>query len=221
MLIAKLQNELTLIEDKKKTLKEKLTGLSAQIVKAEAAVRSIGSENSPVTALDVRSIGSTDIDDERKADIIVALGGAVDRETNTAYEEQSACSQKLRECTEKKEQLKKEVDGLKKNQMSYPPNTVKLQKLIADELASRRIDSEVRVFADLLEVTNPEWQDAVEGYLNTQRFNLIVNPEVYDIAAEVYDRHKSEIHTVALVNTGALDLSASTDDTSLAAVIKS
>ena len=221
MLIAKLQNELTLIEDKKKTLKEKLTGLSAQIVKAEAAVRSIGSENSPVTALDVRSIGSTDIVDERKADIVVALGGAVDRETKAAYEEQSACSQKLRECTEKKEQLKKEVDGLKKNQMSYPPNTVKLQKLIADELESRRIDSEVRVFADLLEVTNPEWQDAVEGYLNTQRFNLIVNPEVYDIAAEVYDRHKSEIHTVALVNTGALDLSASTDDRSLAAVIKS
>lgn len=221
MLIAKLQNELTLFEDKKKTLKEKLAGLSAQIVKAEAAARSIGPQNSPVTALDVRSIGGTDIDDERKADIVVVLGGAVDRETNSVYEEQSVCSQKLREYSEKKEQLKKEVDGLKKNQMSYPSNTVKLQKLIADELASRRIDSEVRVFADLLEVIDPEWQDAVEGYLNTQRFNLIVNPDVYDIAAEVYDRHKSEIHTVALVNTGALDLSSSTDDASLAAVIRS
>ena len=41
------------------------------------------------------------------------------------------------------------------------------------------------------------------------------------IAAEVYDRHKSEIHTVALVNTGALDLGASTDDTSLAGVVTS
>ena len=221
MLIAKLQNELAIIEDKQKTLKEKLKGLSAQLVKTETAVRAIGPENSPVTTLDVRSIGGTDIDDERKTDIVVTIGGVIDKEKNAAYEEQSACSQRLREYGEKKEQLKREVDGLKKNQMSYPTNTVKLQKLIADELASRRIDSEVRVFADLLEVVDSEWQDAVEGYLNTQRFNLIVNPDVYDIAAEVYDRHKSEIHTVALVNTGALDLDASTDDTSLAGVVTS
>ena len=221
MLIAKLQNELAIIEDKQKTLKEKLKGLSAQLVKTETAVRAIRSENSTVTALDVRSISGTEIDNERKTDIVVTLGGVIDREKSAAYEEQSTCSRRLREYSEKKEQLKKEVDGLKKNQMSYPQNTVKLQKLIADELASRRIDSEVRVFADLLEVIDPEWQDAVEGYLNTQRFNLIVNPDVYDIAAEVYDRHKSEIHTVALVNTGALDLGTSTDDTSLAGTVTS
>ena len=221
MLIVTLKEELRTIEDKQKALKEKLKGLSAQLVKTETAMRTIGSENSPVTAPEVRSISGTDIDDERKTDIVVTLGGVIEREKRVAYEEQSVCSQKLKECVEKKEQLKKEVDGLKKNQMSYPPNTVKLQKLIADELASRRIDSEVRVFADLLEVVDPEWQDAVEGYLNTQRFNLIVKPDVYDIAAEVYDRHKSEIHTVALVNTGALDLGISTEDMSLAGAVTS
>ena len=221
MLIAKLQNELDIIEDKQKTLKENLKRLSAQLVKAETAIHAIESGNSPVTALEVRAISGTDIDVERKADIVVTLGGVVEREISAAYEAQSNCAQKLRECSEKKEQLKKEVDGLKKNQMSYPSNTVKLQKLIADELTSRRIDSEVRVLADLLEVIDPEWQDAVEGYLNTQRFNLIVNPDVYDIAAEVYDRHKSEIHTVALVNTGALDLSESIDKSSLAGTVTS
>lgn len=220
-LIVKLQNELNIIEEKKKSLQEKMKGLSAGLVKTEAAVRAIGPDNSPVTALEVRSINGTDVDDERKTDIVVSLGSVIERETSAAYEEQSACAQRLRESNEKKEQLKREIELLKKNQMSYPPNTVRLQKLIADELASRRIDSEVRVFADLLEVTEPEWQDAVEGYLNTQRFNLIVNPDVYDIAAEVYDRHKSEIHTVALVNTGALDLDALTDDSSLAGTVKS
>lgn len=218
-LLAKLQNEVTVIEEKKKSLQEKMAGLSAGLIKTEAAMRAIGPEKSPVTALEVRSISGTDIDDEKKADIVVSLGGVIDRETSAAYEEQSACTQRLKECNEKKEQLKKEIDLLKKNQMSYPQNTVRLQKLIADELSSRRIDSEVRVFADLLEVTEPEWQDAVEGYLNTQRFNLIVNPDVYDIAAEVYDRHKGEVHTVALVNAGALDLEASTDDSSLAGTV--
>lgn len=220
-LIAKLQNELTIIEEKKKSLKEKMKGLSDSLLKMEAAVRAIGSEKSPVTALEVKSIGGTDIDDERKADIVVSLGSLIDKEKSSAYEEQSGYLRRLQDCNEKKEQLKREVDLLKKNQMSYPQNTVKLQKLIADEFASRRIDSQVRVFADLLEITDPKWQDAVEGYLNTQRFNLIVNPDVYDIATEVYDRHKGEIHTVALVNTGALDLNASMDDSSLAAIVTS
>ena len=220
-LISKLQNELTLIEEKKKTLKEKMDGLAVQLVKMEKAVKSIGSENSPVTLLEIRSIKGTDIDDDRKTDIVISLGRIIDKEKNKTYEEQSTCSKKLQECNDKKEQLKKEVELLKKNKMSYPTNTVKLQKLIADELASRRIDSEVRVFADLLEVTDPEWHNAVEGYLNTQRFNLIVNPDVYDIAAEVYDRHKSEIHTVALVNTGALNLEATVDKESLAGVVTS
>ena len=221
MLISTLQNELSIIEERKSGLKKRLTGLQAQLTKAEAAARLLNTRENHVTALEIRSISSTDIDDERKVDIVVTLGSAIAREKTVAYEERSDFSKKLHECTEKKDQLKSEVELLKKNQMSYPPNTVRLQKLIANELASRRIDSEVRVFADLLEVTEPEWQDAVEGYLNTQRFNLIVSPDVYDIAAEVYDRHKSEIHTVALVNTGALNLEADTDEASLAGVISS
>lgn len=221
MLITKLQNELTIVEEKKKSLQEKMKGLTAGLSKAEAAVRAMGPEKSPVTALEVRSIGGTDIDDEKKTDMIVSLASVIDKELRSSYEEQSVCSQRISEYESKQKKLRKEVDSLMKNQMVYPDNTVRLQKLITDEFTRRKIDSSVRVFADLLEVTNPEWQDAVEGYLNTQRFNLIVNPDVYDIAAEVYDRHKHEIHTVALVNTGALDLSASVDEASLAGVVTS
>ncbi len=221
MLVSTLQNELTVIEEKKKSLQEKLGVLSAQITKAETAAKAAETVEMPVTLMDIRSIGGNDIDNDRKTDIVVQLGAAIDRERKSAYEDQSTCAQKLREFTGRKEQLKKEVELLKQNQMSYPPNTVKLKQLIANELANRKIDSEVRVFADLLEVTEPEWQDAVEGYLNTQRFNLIVDPDVYDIAAEVYDRNKKDIHTVALVNTGALDLNSTVDEASLADTVTS
>ncbi len=220
-LIQKLRYDLKILEEKKKSLKEKMDELSKHLVKAEAAGRAIAAGNCNITALDIRAIGGTEIDDERKASIVVALSGAVNREKAAAYTEQSDCAKKLQDYNEKRDQLKNEVERLKKNQMSYPDYTVKLQRLITDELAARRIDSEVRVFADLLEVSDPVWQDAVEGYLNTQRFNLIVEPKIYDIAAEVYDRHKNEIHTVALVNTGALDMEAATDEASLAGVIAS
>lgn len=221
MLIAQLQNEICIIEEKKKGLKEKMSVLSTQLVKAESAFRSLNSSETSVSAMDIRSVGEANITDDKKSETVIKLGSAINEEKKKAYESQAAFSRKLQEYTDKKERLKEEVELLKNNQMSYPANTVKLQKLISEEFSNRRIDSEVRVFADLLEITEPEWQDAVEGYLNTQRFYLIVNPEVYDIAADVYDRHKNEIHTVALVNTGALDLNSAAEETSLAGVIKS
>ena len=221
MLISKLQSALTSIEDKKRTLKDQMNALSAQIIKAEAAGRAIETVEVPVTALDIRALNGTEIDDQKKTDTVVELGTAIASEKKNAYETLSDCSKTLQDSIKKQEQLKHDVDLLKKNQIPYPPNTVKLQHLIIRELSSRGIDSDVRILADLLEVTDPEWQNAIEGYLNTQRFNLIVSPDVYDIAAEVYDKYRSEIHTVALVNTGALNLNADVDSFSLAAVVRS
>lgn len=220
-LIAKLRNHLALLEEKKKSLEEKEKRFASALVKAEESVRVLGPAKSPVTALEVRELGGSGTNEEDKTDRIVSLSGVIEKETEVAYEELSTCSQRGRACAQEKEQLKREVDLLKKHQMSYPQNTVKLQKRIAEELESRRIEAEVRVFADLLEVTDPKWQNAVEGYLNTQRFNLIVNPEIYDLAAEVYDRYKAEIHTVALVNTGALALGVEAEKSSLAEAVSS
>ena len=117
--------------------------------------------------------------------------------------------------------LKKKIDNLRKNKITYPPNTIRLKKAIESEFDSRSISADVRVFADLLEIVKPEWQNAVEGYLNTQRFNIIVDPQYYDIAAEVYDRMKHQIEGVTLVNTQALDLKSETDETTLASVVSS
>lgn len=221
LLISKLQNELAVIEEKRKSLHDRMNELKAQLRKTETAYRAIASSEISISALEVRAIGEAQSDNETKTRTVVALGRAISKAKKVAYDTQSDCAKKLSDCVEKQEKLNQQIDLLKKNQMSYPDNTVKLQKMISDEFANRRIESDVRVFADLLEVTDPKWQDAVEGYLNTQRFNLIVNPDVYDIAAEVYDRHKSEIHTVALVNTGALDIGSSVDDSSLAGVVQS
>ena len=118
-------------------------------------------------------------------------------------------------------ELKKKIDNLRKNRITYPKNTIRLKEAIESEFDSRSISADVRVFADLLEIVKPEWQNAVEGYLNTQRFNIIVDPQYYDIAAEVYDRMKHQIEGVTLVNTQALDLKSETDEMTLASVVSS
>ncbi len=48
----------------------------------------------------------------------------------------------------------------------------------------------------MLEITDETWRNAVEGYLNTQRFYVLVEPEHFDIALGIYEKLRREKHTV-------------------------
>ena len=59
----------------------------------------------------------------------------------------------------------------------------------------------------MLEIKDEEWRNAVEGYLNTQRFYVLVEPENFDIALGIYDRLRREkkVYGVGLINTKDLE----------------
>lgn len=82
---------------------------------------------------------------------------------------------------------------------------------------------EPRILCELLQVTKPKWTNAIEGYLNTQRFYLIVEPEDFDLALSVYKRlkEKEQLYGVGLINTAKLEEYEKVPDTSLAACVTS
>lgn len=130
----------------------------------------------------------------------------------------------LAQTKKKIECLTSSIAELKTNVRSYPfPGVKRLKAEIEKEFQKRRIESDVYVFADRLEIVDgmEEWRNAVECFLGKRRFNIIVAPEFYDIALEVYDRYKNEICDVALVNTKKLRYNEQVDKTSLAAVVQS
>ena len=47
-----------------------------------------------------------------------------------------------------------------------------------------------RPLCELVEVPSARWRDAVEGYLNTRRFDVIVAPEDFTRALGLYERNK-------------------------------
>ena len=117
--------------------------------------------------------------------------------------------------------LENEVRNLKNKKLTYPENTMKLKAAVEKEFLSLGISGTVRIFSDLLEVSDSTWQNAVEGYLHSQRFYIIVDPEHYKVALAVYNKIKKEVHTVGLINTSKLDMHGSADMNSLAYVVKS
>ncbi|MDW7670352.1 MAG: SbcC/MukB-like Walker B domain-containing protein [Bacillota bacterium] len=120
-----------------------------------------------------------------------------------------------------RQQLEREISDLKNKIMPYEEYIIQLKQAIEKEFQRQGVSGEVRIFSELLEIADHRWQDAVEGYLNTQRFYLIVEPRHYELALGVYHRIRKEVHTVGLVNTVKLELDRPVEQPSLAYVVKS
>ncbi|MCR4443431.1 MAG: SbcC/MukB-like Walker B domain-containing protein [Peptococcaceae bacterium] len=96
---------------------------------------------------------------------------------------------------------------LEKGIKPYAKKLLELKEEIAAELSRKyKKDVDVRVLADLLEIRDVRWSNAVEAYLHNQKFYLLVEPRYFLDALRVYDRLKFEkgFYDWGLVDTGKL-----------------
>ncbi|HWI52625.1 MAG TPA: SbcC/MukB-like Walker B domain-containing protein, partial [Symbiobacteriaceae bacterium] len=99
-------------------------------------------------------------------------------------------------------ELEGTLDDLRKRKRRYPAAVEALREAIRQAVP----DTEPRVLCELIDIPDERWQNAVEGYLNSQRFDLLVPPAAFDGALDTYERRKQElrIESVGLVNSEAL-----------------
>ncbi|MGM0432270.1 MAG: ATP-binding protein [Spirochaetota bacterium] len=113
-------------------------------------------------------------------------------EHDTLLERRIELQQQISHMDTEISELSAEQQDLRRGILKYPERTARLKQ----ELSKVGIDA--WVFADLLEVVRPEWQNAVEGWLNTQRFNILVEEEDFQQALTVYDSLPKDISGVGL-----------------------
>ena len=97
--------------------------------------------------------------------------------------------------------------NLRKNIKDYPRGLLQLKKRLAEELEHQTGSPvPIDILADVLEVADERWRGAVEGYLHTQKFYLLVDPAYYKQALSIFDRLKKEFGAMSfgLVDVGKL-----------------
>lgn len=120
-------------------------------------------------------------------------------------------------------ELEKKLQDLEKKKFSYPKAVELLKERIEQEFLRLGRTAEPRILCELLEIANEKWRNAVEGYLNTQRFYVLVEPEHFDIALGIYEKLRKEkkVYGVGLINAGKLDAYVTTPEGSLATMVES
>lgn len=156
-----------------------------------------------------------------KAQIVERLEAFSRKEQRELQEKGVMLKAEMKQVSREIEDCQERLKNLEKRVLPYPEYAGKLKELVEREFARRGIRSSVYFLSELLEITDPVWNNAIEGYLHTQKFYLAVEPEYYNTALEVYDRNRRNIHTAGIINTRKIPMELEPDQDSLAAVVKS
>ncbi|MDO5702659.1 MAG: ATP-binding protein, partial [Lachnospiraceae bacterium] len=211
--LAKKQKDLSA---KTESLKEEITGLANGLRGALNAVKSYGKNISVQIKNAVKAGFDADTGETEYFESLEALAEAdlAGFDFNDAaarmehfhenireYEYQlKVRAQKIRESIR---ELSQRIDNLRKGIKPYPDQVTALKRRLESGIFARfKKAVEIPIFAELLEIRDAQWRDAIEGYLDNQRFNLMVPEEYFQAANEIYDQIKKEekVYGVGLVD---------------------
>lgn len=105
-------------------------------------------------------------------------------------------------------ELSEKITRLEAGNRCYPPGVEYVRDKINHRLKELGKEESARIFCELLYMNDVDWQDAVESYLNSQRFNIIVEPKHYEIAKSVFIELKDTVKNIGLVDTVRLSQSS-------------
>lgn len=210
--IAESEKEKARLEIQKRVLEQNVKNLS-DFLKSVSKISDV-----PFSLSQIDSLTKPENDGEKLSlleDLRKFAGGQFENANIESVHLQDEIHQKEKQ----KAETEKRAEELEKQKVTFPSGTESLRRAIENEFSQRGISSKVYVLSELLEITDKTWTNAVEGYLNTQRFYLVVEPEYYNIALEVYSRSK-KISSQGIINTRKLpDFEA--DENSLAQFVQS
>ena len=218
VLILKIQSDIKNMQKYENEFLEKLSKLKEQLKRIKTVLPVV---REYYQIQDISGLEYSEMPMENRNQLVIELENSFLQAETALIDKLSQIQSELRQLENILKSLSEEIRNLESNKFTYDRNASDLKNAVETEFSSRGITSPVYILADLLEISDTRWQNAVEGYLNTQKFYIIVEPAYYDIAAQVYDRNKSRIHTAAIVNTAKLKLDLVPDENTLACIVKS
>lgn len=131
---------------------------------------------------------------KQKIEELIKMGNTIFFATSQEYEN---------DCQKQKE-LEEDIKKLEKGINPYEQELINFKLLLENKL-KEKYGKEIKTYilADLLEIKNQKWQNAIEGYLNTQKKYLIIEPEYFETASKIYRElanNNDKIHSFGLVD---------------------
>lgn len=135
----------------------------------------------------------------------VSLKEKLEKLNEELYKKEAFLNVEKEKNVEERKKLKFEYEELKKGIPNYPKAVKALIDICNNAIRNsfpKDKDIFVRPLCEYLEINDKRWTNAIEGYLNSQKFNLIVDYKYYDCVSKEYERLKDKLNVygVGIVN---------------------
>lgn len=118
-------------------------------------------------------------------------------------EEREGLDSQVKELRESYKEVNNELAELHKGSKAYPREIVEARQYLYHTLSEKNGKAvKVSVLADLLDIAEERWRNAVEGYMGSNKLLLIVEPQYAKQAMELYQQmDKKKFSRVAVLDT--------------------
>lgn len=148
----------------------------------------------------LNTLASCDEYTERQGEELCQAGRGLSEIQTRISKIMGTLEESINKLNDQKGSLEKEIEGLKQKKLTYSPSLHTLKQLLERSLGNR---SRVLVLCEEMDIMDEEWRNAIEGFLHTQKFDLLVEPTYFAQALTLYEKNKREyrIEGVGLVDT--------------------
>lgn len=162
---------------------ESITNLSEYYGRSIEKARKHIKENEEIPGESILlSVGNVDMDRITELNYST-LSSAVGKIKDWFREKNSITNQLLTEKLNEEKRLEVEIGNLKKGIKSYPESVLRFREE-CEKVFGRKID----ILADVIEVEDLDYQNAIESYLGNRRFFLILNENERAMAQEILEK---------------------------------
>ncbi len=143
---------------------------------------------------------------EVTADSVGRLQRGIQNTLEIISEELTDLNEKIRETAKELKEKQEMAEDLKNDRKPYRKELKRARAQLQSELSDQygRV-VHVEIFADLFDITDEKWKNAIEGRLGRMKHSLVTAPQYAKDAAKIFRRMKRrEYEEIDLINTAAI-----------------
>lgn len=146
------------------------------------------------------------LEGEVTADSLDKLRGGIQNALEMIGDELADLNDSIRKTTKDLSEKKEMVEDLKNDRKPYRKELKSARAQLQSELSSQYGRTiHVEIFADLFDITDEKWKNAIEGRMGRVKHSLVTEPQYALDAARIFRRMKrKEFEEVDLINTAAV-----------------
>lgn len=150
----------------------------------------------------IETIAATTFNVDEKVSAFIKFKNIVSEKKANYQTDKVHISDRIEEIKQELEEIQEKISRLESDVLPFEKKYEGAKQIIKSELAKLNIQTDVRLFAELVQHVDKDWQLAIETFLGKKRFDIVVDGQYCEQVMEIV--HEHQLRDIKVVITDKL-----------------